>query len=112
MHQGVSSSRSVVFLELFMVVLDLSWESSVELIALLKAALVVDPVMVSTSGDVLAGSSILPVFRYSLNPSIHVLLYLRIVHLAYYSFSDHSCGCNSKSVWAVFRGWRLPCVIV
>lgn len=31
---------------------------------LLKEALVVDPVMVATSGDVLAGSSVLPVFRY------------------------------------------------
>ena len=32
---------------------------------LLKAGLVVDPVMVSTSGDVLAGPSILTVFRYA-----------------------------------------------
>lgn len=31
-----------------------------------KQALVVDPVMVSTSGDVLAGSSVLASFRYFL----------------------------------------------
>lgn len=32
---------------------------------LIKVALVVDPVMVSTSGHVLAGSSILSIFRYA-----------------------------------------------
>ena len=31
---------------------------------LLKAALVVDPVMISTSGDILAGPSVLDGFRY------------------------------------------------
>ena len=31
----------------------------------MKAALVIDPVMVSTSGDVLAGPSILAGFRYA-----------------------------------------------
>lgn len=35
----------------------------VDLVISLKAALVVDPVMVSTSGDVLAGPSILTGFR-------------------------------------------------
>lgn len=35
-----------------------------DLVNLFKPALVVDPVMVSTSGDVLAGPSILNVFRY------------------------------------------------
>lgn len=34
-----------------------------DVIIKLKAALVVDPVMVSTSGDVLAGPSILSTFR-------------------------------------------------
>lgn len=33
---------------------------------LLKEALVVDPVMVSTSGDILAGPSVLAGFRYEL----------------------------------------------
>ncbi|GAB2278931.1 beta ketoadipyl CoA thiolase, th1 [Dionaea muscipula] len=36
-------------------------------------ALVVDPVMVSTSGDVLAGSSILPVFRNELLPAADIV---------------------------------------
>ena len=35
----------------------------------LKAGLVVDPVMVSTSGDVLAGPSILTSFRYAIHSS-------------------------------------------
>jgi hydroxymethylpyrimidine/phosphomethylpyrimidine kinase len=38
---------------------------------LLKAALVVDPVMVSTSGDVLAGPSILAGFRYAKLSLLH-----------------------------------------
>lgn len=33
-------------------------------VSLLKAALVVDPVMISTSGDILAGPSVLAGFRY------------------------------------------------
>lgn len=36
-----------------------------DLVLSMKAALVVDPVMVSTSGDVLAGPSILGGFRYA-----------------------------------------------
>lgn len=37
----------------------------IDVVTSLKAALVVDPVMVSTSGDVLAGPSILAEFRYA-----------------------------------------------
>lgn len=64
-YQGVFSSRYVrVSLDSMTPSFSCSCELWAELIMLLKEALVVDPVMVATSGDVLAGSSVLPVFRY------------------------------------------------
>lgn len=41
-----------------------NWSDSVLISFFLKAALVVDPVMKSSSGDVLAGSSVLTGFLY------------------------------------------------
>lgn len=64
--QGVSSSWYDVLLKIVLTMFKCHSNSILnELEVSLKAALVIDPVMVSTSGDVLAGPSIIAGFRYA-----------------------------------------------
>lgn len=71
----------------------------------LKAALVVDPVMVSTSGDVLAGPSIIAGFRYAklllstLNKIINAIWFYL---MEFVSCSNHLL--NAKSTFGSFCG--------
>jgi hydroxymethylpyrimidine kinase/phosphomethylpyrimidine kinase/thiamine-phosphate diphosphorylase len=53
---------------------------------LLKAALVVDPVMVSTSGDTLSGTSTLATYRYRINFCMHLWVLFGLLLLLHPQF--------------------------